>query len=111
LRSADVVVLPYDSTEQTSSGVLIEAVRAGVPVVATRFPQAVELERKGAVVTVPHRDPVALAAAVDDLVSDSVRRKEMVSAQQEVAGEADWCQVARSYLRLVDKALTARVAL
>lgn len=111
LRSADVVVLPYDSTEQTSSGVLIEAVRAGVPVVATRFPQAVELERKGAVVTVPHRDPVALAAAVDDLVSDSVRRKEMVSAQQEVAGEADWCQVARGYLRLVDKALTARVAL
>jgi polysaccharide biosynthesis protein PslF len=111
VRSADVVVLPYDSTEQTSSGVLIEAVRAGVPVVATRFPQAVELERKGAVVTVPHRDPAALAAAVGDLVSDSVRRAEMVSAQQEVAGEADWCQVARRYLHLVDRALTARVAL
>lgn len=111
VRSADVVVLPYDSTEQTSSGVLVEAVRAGVPVVATRFPQAMELERKGAVITVPHRDAAALAAAVDSLVSDPVRRGEMVAAQSEVAGEADWCQVARRYLHLVDTALTSRVAL
>lgn len=111
VRRADVVVLPYDSTEQTSSGVLVEAVRAGVPVVATRFPQAVEMERKGAVVTVPHRDPTALAAAVEDLVSDPVKREKMVLAQREVAGEADWHQVARRYLHLVDRALTPRVAL
>ena len=43
IRSADVVVLPYDSREQVTSGVLIEAVAAGVPVVATAFPHAVEL--------------------------------------------------------------------
>ncbi|MFI7516112.1 glycosyltransferase [Micromonospora echinofusca] len=43
IRSADVVVLPSDSTEQVTSGVLTEAVAAGVPVVATPFPHAVGL--------------------------------------------------------------------
>ena len=35
--------LPYDSREQVTSGVLVEAVAAGKPVVATAFPHAVEL--------------------------------------------------------------------
>ncbi|HEU5420243.1 MAG TPA: glycosyltransferase, partial [Streptosporangiaceae bacterium] len=43
IRSADVVLLPYDSAEQVTSGVLIEAVAAGKPVVATQFPHAREL--------------------------------------------------------------------
>jgi glycosyltransferase involved in cell wall biosynthesis len=43
VRSADVVLLPYDSTEQVTSGVLIEAVAAGKPVVATQFPHAREM--------------------------------------------------------------------
>lgn len=47
IASADVVVLPYDSREQVTSGVLIEAVAAGVPVVATSFPHAVELLADG----------------------------------------------------------------
>src|SRR5258708_9935410 len=43
IRSADVVLLPYDSAEQVTSGVLIEAVAAGKPVVATQLPHAVAL--------------------------------------------------------------------
>ena len=62
IRSADVVVLPYDSREQVTSGVLIEAVAAGVPVVATAFPHAVELLTDGPGLLVPHQDPAALAA-------------------------------------------------
>ncbi|MFI7547075.1 glycosyltransferase [Actinoplanes sp. NPDC049599] len=64
IRSADVVVLPYDSTEQVTSGVLIEAVGAGVPVVATEFPHAVELLADGHGLLVPHQDPAAMAAAI-----------------------------------------------
>jgi glycosyltransferase involved in cell wall biosynthesis len=64
IASADIVVLPYDSTEQVSSGVLVEAVAAGVPVVATAFPHAVELLSDGVGVTVPHQDSAALAAAI-----------------------------------------------
>jgi len=47
VRSVDVVLLPYDSTEQMSSGVLVEALAAGRPVVATKFPHAEELLAAG----------------------------------------------------------------
>ena len=43
LRSSLAVVLPYESTDQATSGVLVEAVGARVPVIATDFPHAVEL--------------------------------------------------------------------
>jgi glycosyltransferase involved in cell wall biosynthesis len=69
IRSADVVVLPYDSTEQVTSGVLIEAVGAGVPVVATEFPHAVELLADGPGLLVPHQDPEAMAAAIRHVLS------------------------------------------
>jgi len=69
IRSADVVVLPYDSTEQVTSGVLIEAVAANVPVVATEFPHAVELLADGPGLVVPHQDPQALAVAIRHLIA------------------------------------------
>jgi len=64
------VVLPYDSTEQVTSGVLTEAVGAGVPVVATEFPHAVELLADGPGLLVPHQDPPAMAAAIRRLLAD-----------------------------------------
>jgi len=70
IRSADVVVLPYDSTEQVTSGVLIEAVGADVPVVATEFPHAVELLADGPGLLVPHQDPDAMAAAIRHLLAE-----------------------------------------
>jgi glycosyltransferase involved in cell wall biosynthesis len=70
ISSADVVVLPYDSREQVTSGVLIEAVAAGVPVVATRFPHAVELLTGGPGLLVPHQNPAALAAAVRRILTE-----------------------------------------
>jgi glycosyltransferase involved in cell wall biosynthesis len=68
IRSADVVVLPYDSTEQVTSGVLIEAVGADVPVIATEFPHAVELLADGPGLLVPHQDPEAMAAGIRHLL-------------------------------------------
>ncbi len=38
IQSAAVVVLPYDSTDQVSSGALADAIAAGRPAVATAFP-------------------------------------------------------------------------
>jgi len=70
ISSADVVVLPYDSREQVTSGVLIEAVAAGIPVVATAFPHAVELLTKGPGLLVPHQNPAALATAVRRILTE-----------------------------------------
>src|SRR4029453_16766587 len=64
IQDAAVVVLPYDSRDQVTSGVLVDAVAAGRPVVATAFPHAVELLSSGAGIVVPHGDPAALAAAL-----------------------------------------------
>jgi len=70
VASADVVVLPYDSREQVTSGVLIEAVAAGIPVVATAFPHAVELLTDGRGLIVPHQDPAALAGAIRQVLKE-----------------------------------------
>jgi glycosyltransferase involved in cell wall biosynthesis len=50
--------------------VLIEAVGAGIPVVATEFPHAVELLADGPGILVPHQDPEAMAAAVRHLMAE-----------------------------------------
>ncbi len=54
-------MLPCDSPDQVTSGVLVDAVAAGRPVIATAFPHAVELLRSGAGLVVPQGDPGALA--------------------------------------------------
>ena len=96
IRSADVVVLPYDSDEQVTSGVLIEAVAARVPVVATVFPHAVELLTDGPGLLVPHKNPRALATAIRKTLTrprpavrldDAVPRWPVVAARyEELAG-------------------------
>ncbi|MCM6764559.1 glycosyltransferase, partial [Rathayibacter sp. ZW T2_19] len=43
VAEADAVLLPYDSRNQVTSGVLVEALSAGKPVIATAFPHALEL--------------------------------------------------------------------
>lgn len=62
--SADVILLPYDSRDQVTSGVLVEAIAAGKPVVATAFPHALELLDEGTGIVVPHENPGAIADAV-----------------------------------------------
>ncbi|HTA10171.1 MAG TPA: glycosyltransferase, partial [Streptosporangiaceae bacterium] len=64
IHAADVVLLPYDSLEQVTSGVLIEAVTAGKPVVSTGFPHAVELLGGGAGLLVDRQDPEGIAHAL-----------------------------------------------
>ena len=70
IQSAAVVVLPYDSTDQVTSGVLVDAIASGRPVVATAFPHAVELLGSGAGIVVDHDDPDALVAALRRLLTD-----------------------------------------
>ena len=61
VAASTVVVLPYDSRDQVTSGVLVDAIAAGRPVIATAFPHAVELLSGGAGIVVPHANPVAMA--------------------------------------------------
>ena len=97
IRSADVVVLPYDSDEQVTSGVLVDAVAAGRPVVSTAFPHAVELLASGAGIVVPQRDPDALAAAIRTVLTDHRRAASMAAEARRLAPDLSWASVARRY--------------
>jgi glycosyltransferase involved in cell wall biosynthesis len=110
VASADVVLLPYDSTDQVTSGVLIEAVAAGKPVVATEFPHAVELLSGGAGIVVPHRDPAAIAAALRALITHGDIAASMASAAAVAAPQVHWPAIAEQYRELATQLITARVA-
>ncbi|MBB5076431.1 glycosyltransferase [Nonomuraea endophytica] len=110
VRSADVVVLPYDSTEQVTSGVLIEAVAAGVPVVATEFPHAVELLTDGPGLIVPHADPVAMAAAVRRVLTEPGLADELAGRTRSLVSSMLWPAVAARYEDLVRMLVAERPA-
>jgi glycosyltransferase involved in cell wall biosynthesis len=97
VRSADLVVLPYASTEQVTSGVLVEAIAAGKPVIATQFPHAVELLAGGAGVTVPHGDPAALSAALRHLLSDRRLTMRMASEARQLADGWYWPTIGQRF--------------
>jgi len=110
VRSADVVLLPYDSTEQVTSGVLIEAVAAGKPVVATRFPHAAEVLAGGAGLLVPHRDPAAIAAALRSVITRRDVMTAMAAAASATAPQMLWPVIADQYRELAGRLIMARVA-
>lgn len=99
---AKVVVVPYDTTDQVSSGVLIEAIGAGTPVVATDFPHAREMLASGAGEIVPHAEPAALAAAVERLLTDPVAYAEAEAAARNVAQHLAWPEVARRFVEVLE---------
>jgi glycosyltransferase involved in cell wall biosynthesis len=108
--SADVVLLPYDSTEQVTSGVLIEAVAAGKPVVATQFPHARELLAGGAGLLVPHRDPAAIATALRSVITRGDVMTRMAAAATATAPGLLWPAIADQYRELAGRLITASVA-
>ena len=112
VRRADVVLLPYDSREQVTSGVLTEAVAAGKPVISTRFPHAVELLSSGAGLLVPQRDPIAIADALERVLTVHGLADQMASTSRRLAASLLWPAVARRYLELASsvQSLSLRAA-
>jgi glycosyltransferase involved in cell wall biosynthesis len=100
VRAADVVLLPYDSREQVTSGVLIEAVAAGRPVVSSRFPHAVELLSDGAGLLVAQRDPAAIGDALRRVLTEPGLADGMCRQAESIAPDLSWQAVAGRYLAL-----------
>jgi polysaccharide biosynthesis protein PslF len=113
IATAGVVILPYDSREQITSGVLVDAIAAGRPVIATAFPHAVELLSSGAGIVVPHGDVDAMTAALRSVLTEPDRLPAMSAAARRLAPTLLWSSVATKYLDLARHLLTAsqRVAI
>jgi len=109
VRDADVVLLPYDSPDQVTSGVLIEAVAAGKPVISSRFPHAVEMLGDGAGLLVPHRNPVAIAEALQRVLTDAELKATMAARSALLSPQLGWPAVAGQYRVLAERVLALRV--
>ncbi len=106
VEGADVVLLPYDSPDQVTSGVLIEAVAAGRPVVSTGFPHAVELLSGGSGLIVPRQDPNAIGLALRRVLTEPGLAEEMAVRAALEAPALRWGAVAKRY-----RAVAARLVI
>jgi len=102
VASADIVLLPYDTREQVTSGVLAEAVAAGKDVVATTFPHSIELLANGVGKLVEHEDPAAIARAVRSIL----HRGGPADHRRALAVDVSWGAVAAEY-RLLARSIRA----
>jgi glycosyltransferase involved in cell wall biosynthesis len=103
IQQASVIVLPFDSAEQVSSGVLVDAFANGRPIVATAFPHAVELLGTGAGLVVAHDDPTALAAALRQILTQPRLAGSMAAEVRGRAAEVGWPVVAAAYRALAQR--------
>jgi glycosyltransferase involved in cell wall biosynthesis len=104
---ADVVLLPYDSREQVTSGVLIEAVTACRPVIATAFTHAVELLGSGVGLVVDHDDPEAITTAIRQVLCEPAQAASMVRRATRLAPDLLWSAVAARYCAVADDLIGA----
>jgi glycosyltransferase involved in cell wall biosynthesis len=111
IQTATVVVLPYDSKDQVTSGVLVDSLASGRPIVATAFPHAVELLGSGAGTVVAHEDPDALVAALRQLLTDPHVADSMATEARGLAPTIAWPVVANAYVGVAQRLVASRSAL
>jgi glycosyltransferase involved in cell wall biosynthesis len=108
VRSTDAVLVPYESREQVTSGVLVEAVAARRPVISTDFPHARELLAGQVGLVVPTRDPGAISRAIRRLVTEPALTRAMSDRCAVVAPSLMWPAVTEQYRRIASEAIARR---
>jgi glycosyltransferase involved in cell wall biosynthesis len=102
LRDADLMVLP--SIYEELGSVLLEAMQAGVPIVASRTGGIPDAVGRAADLVEPG-DPVALAEAIDRVLGDPLRALAMATRGRERARRFDWSLLARRVLGVYEDVL------
>jgi len=101
LAQLHLLVLPSDA--EGFGLVIIEAMAAGIPVVATNVPGIRDVVRDGETgVLVPVRSPARLAKAISAVLGDPDHRAEMVArARDDVRARFSWESVLPQYQKLL----------
>ena len=110
ISSADVVVLPYDSLEQVTSGVLVEALVAGKPVIATNFPHAREALADGSGILVDQRDSHAIANGLRTILGDHSQAAMMHEKSSKKANQFLWSSVSGEYVDIANALATKNLS-
>jgi glycosyltransferase involved in cell wall biosynthesis len=82
LHAADLFVLPSNNRAEAFGIVLLEALAAGLPIISTELGTGTSYvnQHNETGLVVPPNDPAALAAAVNQLLQDEPRRRQMGEA-------------------------------
>lgn len=110
LSAADIYITPYLNKEQTTSGTLAYAMGSGRAVISTPYWHAEELLADGRGVLVPWKDSPAIAAAVNDLLGDDVKRLAMRRRAADLGKEMLWPAVGHRYLGSFETAIRNHAA-
>jgi glycosyltransferase involved in cell wall biosynthesis len=105
MGTSDLVI--HTSLSEGFGNVLIEAMAAGVPVIASDIPACREVLDDGrAGILVPPGDPGGLAAAIERILGSDAERARMAEAGRErVRAEFDSSHMAAGYSRLLASSL------
>lgn len=97
LKTAELVVFPYQNTEESSSAAVRMALVAGCPVAVTPLPIFADVAPL--VATLPGTDPASLAAGIADLLAAADPASQAAAAERTAALVAD-CSAERLSRRL-----------
>lgn len=104
IGATDIYLTPYLSETQITSGTLAYALGAGKAIVSTPYWHAQELLDDDRGTLVGFKDPGAIAAAVNDLLDDDVKRNTMRKRAYQYGRKMVWSTVADQYMDLFEKA-------
>jgi polysaccharide biosynthesis protein PslF len=110
IQRADVILLPDDSSEAITSGVLVEAVAAGKPVVAAAFPHAVELLANGVGLVVPPGNSAAIGETLRRVLTGPELADSLAESAASIAPSLLWPAIAGRYRAMIDGLLDGRTA-
>lgn len=100
ISRAQVVLLPYEARQQVTSGVLVEALSAGKPVVATNFPHARELINGENGIVVQHESPIHIAESLEKMMNTHNNSLFAVQDSSDLNHEHSWETVAQKFYSL-----------
>ncbi len=99
LSGCDLLVLPYDPTEKSSSAALRTALASGVPTAVT--PIAIFEEANDAVYRFPGSEVEAVAAGIDLLLRNSKARRSLQCSASAWLAERDWANLSERILGML----------
>jgi FkbM family methyltransferase len=99
LSTCDLLVLPYDPSEESASGALRRALSSGVPTAVT--PISIFDEANEAVHRLPGLDTASVVAGIDTLLRDAPARAKLQSSALAWLLEHDWGGLAERMLGMM----------
>jgi glycosyltransferase involved in cell wall biosynthesis len=111
LLATDVYVTPYLDPNQITSGTLAYALGAGKAIVSTPYLHAQEVLGSGRGILVPFRDAPAVATAVNSILGDPQRKRELELRAYEYGRQMAWPAIGQRVLAVMHDVLDHREAL